>query len=724
MEQSHPPVAGRAAPKATAPRTRRICTLLVCDLADSTALVERLGDQRASGLIEQHDRLARALAAQHHGREIDKTDGFLLLFERPSHAVAWAMDYHRELAALSGAGGETLQARVGIHMGDVVTWENPPESVAHGAKPMEVEGLAKPVAARLAQLALPGQTLLTESTAGLAQRAEDEIGIGDGELCWLAHGRFRLKGLPEPVVVTEVGIRGLAPLRVPVDRRSAARVGRPRTAFLVALALVALLGIAAAAWFARRAPAPPIPEKSIAVLPFANESGDPGQQFFSDGLSENLINALSQFDGLKVISRNSAFQFRDSKDTAARIGRALGVAHLLEGTVQRAGGEVRITATLVNAADGSTLWSDHYDRPYKDLFALQDDITHAVATALQAKLLTSPGAVVQSERPPGGSVAAYIAYQHGLAYDKLATEQGSRQAIAAYGEAIRIDPQYAAAYAQMAGSWVSMAAQFLGGAQAADAFAQARRAARKALALDPDLSLAHQAQAALLQLADRDWRGAEAEARRALQLAPNDPQAKFGLAYISPALGQVRRAAELTRQALRVDPRHSRWYEWLSYYLAGTGHLDEARQAAHTAISLQPDAASNYEQLAIIEILRGDPAAALAAARREPPGVWHDAAMALALQVGSDRAAADAALKKLVAGHAGDAAYQIAQVYALRRDPDAMFKWLDRAWDNHDGGIMLVLSDPMILRYRDDPRFAALCARVGVPDTTDAVAMN
>jgi TolB-like protein len=155
-----------------------------------------------------------------------------------------------------------------------------------------------------------------------------------------------------------------------------------------------------------------IPAKSVAVLPFANE-GEKSEQFFSDGLSEDLITALSQFAGLKVISRNSAFQFRDSKDTSAEIGKLLGVAHLLEGSVQRADDEVRITATLVNAGDGTVLWTQRYDKPYKDLFALQDDITHTVADALKAKLLTAPGAVVQSDRPPSGNLAAYAAYQRG-----------------------------------------------------------------------------------------------------------------------------------------------------------------------------------------------------------------------------------------------------------------------------------------------------------------------
>ncbi|HWG10900.1 MAG TPA: tetratricopeptide repeat protein [Rhodanobacteraceae bacterium] len=467
-----------------------------------------------------------------------------------------------------------------------------------------------------------------------------------------------------------------------------------------------------------------VPQKSVAVLPFANESGKPGEQFFSDGLSEDLITALSQIDDLKVISRYSAFQFRDSKDDAKTIGGKLGVAHLLEGSVQHAQTAVRITVTLVNAADGSIVWSRRYDKPYQDLFALQDEITNAVADALKAKL-SAPGTVVQSDRPPGGNLAAYAAYKHGRAYGALGNEADMRRSIDAFEEAIRLDPRYAAAYARLSLAWNALAAQTLGGKEAAAANARARDAVDTALRLDPDSSLAHRSHAYLLLNVDMDWPGAEAEMRRALALAPNDAVTQFDHAVALASLGQVRRAVALTRQALVTDPRDDDSYYWLGFYLAGLGRLDEAREAIGTAISLQPGTDGYHGQLAIIEVLRGDATAALAAAKQESPGgLWHDAAVALASQIGSDRNAADAAFDKLLAGHADDGAYQIAQVHALRRDPDKMFQWLERALGNRDPGIGYLLSDPFILRYRDDPRFAAFCKKVGLPTATDAVAMK
>jgi Flp pilus assembly protein TadD len=221
-----------------------------------------------------------------------------------------------------------------------------------------------------------------------------------------------------------------------------------------------------------------------------------------------------------------------------------------------------------------------------------------------------------------------------------------------------------------------------------------------------------------------DWAGAEAEARRALQLVPNDATPQGMLAQLLAARGQNARAVELVRQALASDPRSTYRWRSLSVYLTALGRLDEARQAIDKAIALQPGATVNHEQLAVIAILRGDAEAALVAAQKEPPGPWHDVAMALALQIGPDRKAADAALKKLTAKYAQSAPYQIAEAYALRRDPDAMFQWLDRAWTARDPGVISLLNDPLILRYRDDPRFAAFCKKVGLPTATDAVAMK
>jgi TolB-like protein len=428
-----------------------------------------------------------------------------------------------------------------------------------------------------------------------------------------------------------------------------------------------------------------------------------------------VVLALGQFPGLKVIGRTSSFQFRDSKEDSRTIGAKLGVAHLLEGSVRKSGDMVRVSAELIDTADGSMQWSQRYDRTYKDLFALQDEITHAVASALQTKLLPGEHAVAQSDRPPGGNLEAYNALLQGRFYQVRATEADTRKAIEFYTQATQLDPRYALAWSGLAETWSTLGGRFLGGAPMQEARANARAAAERSLALSPELAAAHLARGFVLQANDFDWRGAEAEYRRALVLAPNDAGARFFFARLQASLGELEAAIDLTRQALTIDPLRATWHAWLASYLSGLNHLDGAERAIRRAIELQPAAAVNHQRLTIIEVQRGDAQAALAAAQQEPPGSWQDSAVALATQIGADRRAADAALRTLIEKDAGGSAYQIAEVYALRNDAQETFEWLDRAFSNRDSGILYLLFDPFILRYKDDPRFAAFCRKVGLP---------
>ena len=475
----------------------------------------------------------------------------------------------------------------------------------------------------------------------------------------------------------------------------------------------------------KQASAPAANDKSIAVLPLANASGNKDEQFFSDGLSENLIIALSQFEGLTVIGRNSSFQFRDSKDDSRTIGEKLGVATLLEGSVQHVGDLVRVSAELINAANGHTLWSERYDRPYKDLFALQDEITKQVASALKARLLTGNGIPAQGDRPPSGDLDAYTAFLQGKFYVARVTEVDSREAITKFTAAARLDPAYALAWAELSQAATTLAARYLEGASAQSSYAQAREAANRALALAPDSAAAHGALGFVHLTADFDWTGAEREYRRALELAPNDGKAKFNLGELLAALGQPEKAIELTHQALATDPLN-----------AALAQLSGNSICRRSASRMKPDKRSSRRSpcsrpvhrstkaLAIIEILRGDAAAAMSAARQEPPGPWHDIAVTLALQVGTEPVAADAAVKDMRDKYAALAPDQIAEVQALRNDADKTFEWLDRAWEARDPGFEYLLTDPLILRFRDDPRFAAFCKKAGLPATTTAKAMD
>ena len=529
--------------------------------------------------------------------------------------------------------------------------------------------------------------------------------------------RALLSGGPATAASSVSPVAGSLGDTPPALGRREARKWKPNAVRLV----LGAVAVAAVAYFVlgRFAPSRPVtrtgPPNSIAVLPLANLSGDPGQQYFSDGLSEDLITALSQFPGLKVIGHSSSFKFRDSKEDSGSIGTKLGVAHLLEGSVRRAGDVVRVSTELIDASDGSTQWSARYDRPYKDLFALQDDITRAVAAALKAKLLLPENATAQSDRPPSGNLEAYNSLLQGKFYDSRDTQADQRKAIEDYTAATQLDPRYALAWSFLSGALIGLGEQWLDGAAAQKAYAQARAASAEALSLHPGLAAAHSARGYLLRVADFDWLGAEAEYRRALELAPSVASTKFSLANQLATVGQVERAIELTREALATEPLKAGWHEWLAVDLLGLNRLDEAEAAVRKAIELQPHAEGYYQTLTMIAIQRGDPRAALAAAQQEPPGDWQDIALTMARQIGGDSKVADAALKNLIDKHAAIAAYQVAEVYAIRNDEDKTFEWLERTWSIRDPGITGVLNDPFILRYRSDPRFSAFCRKVGLP---------
>ena len=455
-----------------------------------------------------------------------------------------------------------------------------------------------------------------------------------------------------------------------------------------------------------------IPAQSVAVLPFVNESNNESQQYFSDGLSEDLITALSQFAGLTVIGRDSSFQFR-SKDSSQVIGAKLGVAYLLVGSVQRADDKVRISAELINAADGHTLWAQHYDRPYKDLFKLQDAITTAVASALKSKLLPGRSVASQSDRPPSGNLIAYNDFLQGQFYTLNFTLADLRKAIGFFERATTLDPHYADAYAALTFAQINLGREITG-AEQQQAYAKARTASATALALAPDLGAVHDAHAYLLRSLDGNAMGALAEYRRALALDPHSAGAMSNLAHDLAGVGQLDASVAMFRKAIAADPLRYITYTNLSYSLAALGHLDEAEQTARQGVALKPSSPFAQETLATIELLRGNIAAVLKWADKEPAPhqkLWFQAA---AYTVAGDHAKADVALKAYVAKYASEEPYSTAQLYALRKQPDQMFLWLDRARTARDPSINL-LSDAMVQPYQNDPRFAALCKKMGLP---------
>src|SRR6476661_1061586 len=452
-------------------------------------------------------------------------------------------------------------------------------------------------------------------------------------------------------------------------------------------------------------------QKSIAVLPLLNESGDPGDEYFSDGLSEELISALAQVKGLKVIGRSSSFRFKDKKADVKTIGAELGVSTLLEGTVRKQGDQVRIVAELINTADGSELWSRTFDRELKDIFAVQAEIAEAVATSLELTLLGTED--TSAKKASTKSMEAHNAYLQAHFYFERRNLEDYRKAVGFFDQATRFDSDYALAYAERseASAWIGD----LTSENKKEAWKAAASDAEKAVAVDPTLAEAHAALGWVRFFIEWKFDEGLAELRRAQQLWPWNPTASDLLARVVIYLGQFEEAEKMARQSIELDPLAYQPRISLARVLFAEGKLDETEAAARKAAELQPTAAGNHRFQVFAAIQRGDGEAALREAQLEPNEGYRRFELALAHYTRGERRAADEALTELIAKDRDFLAYQIAEVYAWRGETDKAFEWLQVSLDNHDTGTLSLFINPFMRGLRHDARYKSLLAKIGLP---------
>jgi TolB-like protein len=476
----------------------------------------------------------------------------------------------------------------------------------------------------------------------------------------------------------------------------------------------ALVAVAAltAGWFEWQRRGGQDQTPSVAVLPFVDLSQGHDQRFLSDGLAEEIVSSLTRLEGLRVTGRVSAAAFRDPLPDLRKIGRDLGVATVLEGSVRRDGARVRVTAQLVKVDDGYHLWSRTFDRDIADLFAVQDEIAGAVVTALQVKLLADRGPHSRLHRT--AHPEAYAQYLLGRQLDRQDRVEEAQQAAAAYRRAVAIDPTFAPAWAGLSQSLFWGYANVDGSAAALKpARQEAMAAAEQAVALAPELAEGYAARGFLRATLEWDWTGARSDFERAVALDPGSSEIRQ--TYARNVLAPIGLLAEARAGALlatQLDPlSNSAWTSLAAIHLA-EGDLVQARRAAARSLELRPrqDFAPTY--LALVDLLEGRPEAALQEAERCAAELFRLQLTAAALHAQGRSVEARAALDQLVARHATDGPFQIATVHAWRGEPDQAFRWLERALAELDGGLMDLRLDPLLRGLAPDPRFAALLARL------------
>jgi len=699
---------------------RKLAAIMFTDMVGYSALAQR-DDKVALELLEEHRRLLREIFPRFHGTEIKTIgDAFLVEFGSALEAAQCAIEIQRTLAKRNHdvTSDRRIELKIGIHIGDVVHRDG------------DVYGDGVNIASRIEQLAGAG---------GICVSMDVERQIRNAlEARFEKFGTADLKNIKLPMDLFRIVLpweKGAEPSAVPASKK--------KSPVLVPAAVLVLLALLAGWLWMQRSnknqqpvaahAAPTVPanapdQKSVAVLPFVNLSDDKGSEYFSDGVSEELLTVLQKIPGMHVAARTSAFSFKGKNATAQEIGQKLGVAYLVDGSVRKSGDAVRIAARLARADTGEELWSENFTRNLKDVFAVQSELAETIVAQVRGQLTGGAAGSADKEKiqaevqaaEKGGTknVEAHELYLQGRFYENRHSDKSTREALAAYQHAVELDPRFARAWAGVARThtWIAGFATE-GGQKAFDAhLASARDAVARALAIEPDLPDALYARAWIETNFDFNWSAATQTVSKAMALAPADPNVLIAAANLETALGNTDRAIEIYGKAVELDPVNAQSRSFLAFGLANTKRFADARAEYARVIELNSSAPWAHAGLGLAYLLENKFEEAATAAQADA-GDWCRLLIVSCARWGQKRVAeSDAALAELTKNDSETAAYQIAEVYAYRGDKDKAFEWLERARRQRDPGLGNLRRDPLLENLHNDPRWNAFLHTMGLAD--------
>jgi TolB-like protein/Flp pilus assembly protein TadD len=617
-------------------------------------------------------------------------DGMALVFRTDPEAPAQcALEIARALKE-----HPRIALRMGIHSGPV-------NEVVDVNQRQNIAGAGINMAQRVMDCGDAGHILVSKHVAeDLEQHDRWRPMLHDLGSCEVKHGvRIEISNLYSD----EVGNPQL-PKKLEAVRKHRAHV---RWA-AVAIGLLVVGAIVAAFMIVSRRPTTSltaIPEKSIAVLPFVNMSDEKSNEYFSDGISEELLNLLAKIPQLQVTARTSSFAFKGKETGIPEIARTLHVAHVLEGSVRKAGNSVRITAQLIKAGTDTHLWSQTYDRKLDDIFAIQDEIAADVVKQLKVTLLAT------APKTRTTDPEAYALYLQAVQLGRQFTGEGFQQSDGLYRKVLAIDSRYAPAWYGLARNFGNETGQGL--LPGKEGFAQAREAAVRALAIDPDYAPAHAQLGWIGMYGDNDLAGAAQHLERALALDPADISVLATSATLLQSLGRLDEALALEEAAVRRDPVNVTALFNLGYHQRMAGRLNAAIASFRTVLSLSPNNGGAHCQLGVALLLKGDAKGALAEIEQETSEIYKMIGLPMAYHALGRKADSDAALAALIAKYEKDGPSNIASVYAYRGEADHAFEWLDKAVDYGDGGLGEIVTDNLFDKIHADPRWLAFLRKIG-----------
>jgi len=697
---------------------RKLAAIMFTDMVGYSALAQR-DDKLALELLEEHRRLLREMFPRFNGTEIKTIgDAFLIEFNSALEAAQCAIEIQRTLAKRNHdvTAERRIELKIGIHIGDVVHRSG------------DVYGDGVNIASRIEALAGAGGICVSMDVERQIRNALEarfeKLAPTELKNISVAMDLFRIVLPWEHGPKSEVGMK---------DAKTGV-IGRSFTASRLAWAGIVLLVVVGVGWWfahqsskevvssssvstSRAAPstAPPADQKSIAVLPFVNMSADKADEYLSDGMTEELLNVLGKVKGLRVPGRSSSFAFKGKNDEGIfrKVGEQLHVSTVLEGSVRKAGDKLRVTAQLINVADGFHLWSDDYDGDMKDILAFQTDVARRVVQVLQVQLGVDEARALTKK--PTENPEAHRLYLLGRFHFAKGTFPSYADAIQFFNQAIQLDPTYALAYCGLADAY-----GFIGGIvlPGKEAWPKERELAQKALALDPNLAEAHFSLGLALASAF-NWQEGEKEIQRAIEMNPNMAFAYDQYAFLLTCLGRHDEAIGKSKRAVELEPLSPLMNGDGGWWLMFARRYDEAIVQSRKALELDSNYSWAHYNLGWCFLWKGDSAGAIAEflkARALDPQPLFDSALSYAYAVSGDRGKAEQILRDLE-----DAARQRyvspgSQVYIYLGlgEKEKVYEWLNRLCEAQDFACYWLKVDPVFDGLRHEPRFQALLKKVGL----------
>ncbi len=666
-------------------QSRQLAAIMFTDIVGYTAMMQQ-NEEKAVSVIKHYNSTLEKWVTHFNGQVLNYYgDGSLCIFSSATDAVNCSLAVQKELKT-----DPVVPLRIGLHIGEVFFEDG--KALGDGVN----------VASRV-------QSLGQENTILISEEVHNKI-KNNNSITAKSLGQFNFKNVGKPMEVFALTNDGLfVPQRKKMEGKLKKINVQKRNiiaAVSIILLFVAGLFIYKNFWTKNISAV----DKSIAVLPFVDMSAAKDQEYFSDGLSEELLNLLAKIPELKVIGRTSSFSFKGKNEDLRSIAEKLGVAHILEGSVRKEGNKIRVTTQLIRAADGSHLWSETYDRDLEDIFKLQDDIAGAVVQELKLKLFEVPSVKISGT----GNIDAYnLILQGNYFFDKLDKENVAK-AVDFYTQALIIDSTDALAWGKLANaisrqSWQNYIDRREGREKA-------RKAALKSIALNKNLAIGYIELGDLNLYQDFEWKWAEDNYQQALSLEPGNADVLYSLGGgLYFAIGRWDNAIRLMKECIEIDPLKPLYFLNLGNILTHAGRLDESIAYFKKTLELNPQFQRAHLYLGRSYLLMGKPEMALKEMQKENLEVFRIFGMAMAYYAANRHKEADEVLRDFSDRFQNEWSYLLAELYAFRGEKDKAFIWLKNAYEKNDGWLVFLKGDPLLKNLKNDPRYTAFLKKMNLP---------